>query len=127
MSILDAILNASEKDLADLDAKITDHTKQLEAMRSARKVIAERLGVEAPKKAVAKREPTEGGVKPNREASDLAKRIFDLLDREGSMPLPAIAVRLGMAPQGIARAIMAGACAHWFVKKDGEVSIAKGP
>lgn len=129
MSILDAILNASEKDLADLDDKIADHTKQLEAMKSARKVIAERLGVEAPKKVAVKREPTEGGsVSRVREASQLAKQIYDLLDKEGSMPLHAIAARLRSVPQGVARAISAAACADWFTRSpDGDISIAKGP
>lgn len=103
--------------------------RERDAMKSARKVIAERLGVEAPKKVTVKRDPSEGNpVKAVREASQLANQIYDLLDKEGSMPLHAIAARLRSVPQGVARAISAAACADWFTRSpDGDISIAKGP
>ena len=56
------------------------------------------------------------------DKTDLQKRIYDLLAAEGSMPVPAIAARLGVKGAGIG--ISVSHC-PWFETRGGEVHIAK--
>jgi hypothetical protein len=54
--------------------------------------------------------------------SELATQIYDLIAEHGSLPVPAIAARLGRPGQAIADSIQRSA---WFERKNGEVHIAK--
>lgn len=55
------------------------------------------------------------------DKTDLQKRIYDLLAAEGSMPVPAIAARLGGKGAGIGISV---ARCPWFETRGGEVHIA---
>lgn len=52
---------------------------------------------------------------------DYRNKIFDLITKEGSMPLPVIAARIGTSPTIVGRAVNH----EWFEKKHGEVHIAR--
>jgi hypothetical protein len=56
------------------------------------------------------------------EESDLSKRVFDLIGIEGSLPMPAIAARLGVPALAVRKCVVSS---KWFAVKDGEVAIAK--
>lgn len=71
------------------------------------------------------REKTQRVAKPKAERGSgtvTQKAVFDLLTSEGSMPLPAIAARLGKSESGVA--ISLGQC-NWFRRENGEVHIAR--
>lgn len=121
-SLVDQILFATEADLQAIDDQITAITdeicekqKTVDGFRAIRKAIEIRINGKPERK---KREPGDGTPKP--QVTDI---IFDLLTKEGSMPVPAIAERLGKSPAVIGMAI--GRKAEWFVRKNGEVHIAR--
>ena len=51
----------------------------------------------------------------------IRSRVYDLLAAEGSMPVPAIAKRLGLKPSQVGASIWN---CDWFDRRDGEVHIA---
>lgn len=123
-SLIDQILFATEADLQAIDeqiAAITDEIAEkqrtVDGFRAIRKAIEIRINGKPERK---KREPREpGDDTPKQQLSDA---VFDLLTKEGSMPVPAIAERLGKTPAIIGMAI--GRKSEWFVRKNGEVHIA---
>lgn len=71
------------------------------------------------------KEPRAAGTKSPATGSALQQQIFDLLSQEGSMPLPAIAARLGKTVPKVSMSISR---IDWFERRNGEVHIAvKGP
>lgn len=122
-SLLDSIMSATADDLQDIDERITaiideiaEKQKAVTGLQAIRKVVDIRVNGKAPRKSPTPRE--DGPPKP--QVSDA---VYDLLMKEGSMPVPAIAERLGKTPAVIGMAI--GRKSEWFVRKNGEVHIAK--
>lgn len=114
LSLVDAIQNAGESDLLEVESRIKALTNELKSLRVVQKVIQRKLNGK-PERA------KNSGSKANKEPSELAQSIYDLLDKEGSMPTPAIAAQLGVSGQAV------GACvsrSNWFDKRNGEVHIA---
>lgn len=124
-SLVDQILFATESDLQAIDERITaiadeiaEKQRTVEGFRAIRKAIEIRINGKPERK---KREPGESG---NGVAKVmLYDAIFDLLTKEGSMPVPAIAERLGKPAAVIGMAI--GRKSEWFRRENGEVHIAR--
>jgi len=115
MGIIDVIKDAGENELQEVESRIAELTNELDSLRVVEKVL--RVKVHG------KPERAKPGTKAKskKEPSELAQRIYDLLDKEGSMPTPAIAASLGVTGAAV------GASVHhsdWFEKRNGEVHIA---
>lgn len=138
MGVVEAVLQADADALAEIDSKIGDieasiasQQREIEGLRMIRRAIDVRLNGKPERKQRQPREkkvkvaePASGFEKANRTGDDekLSQRIYDLLHAEGSMPIQAIAERLGV------RAAVAGMCvatSNWFERKNGEVHIAR--
>lgn len=129
INLIEALQAATAEDLADIDARITAvrdkieatlraQRGELDALLAARKLIDLRINGRPPKGAAKKgASPADGG------GSELACAIHDLLTKEGSLPVAAIAQRLGRAPQAIGVCV---AKSEWFSRTpDGDVEIAR--
>lgn len=146
--IVEAIASAGEADLLALREQITaqeqslaqwvaDKQRSIDTLRAAARLIEIRLhgnpmrAKKTKKKASpgdATQQPAQAseaddGGRDRHEYSELANAIYDLLAKEGAMPVPAIAARLGRAPAAV------GSCASrcdWFERTSaGEFAIAK--
>lgn len=143
--LVDVILSAGKEDMDEIDGQIellereleestAKLKQQIDALKAARRLIAIRTGAEPARKPRQPREEGRNGVAASSngekrkagEPSEAANRIFDLLSAEGSMPVPAIAERIGSTPAAVGRVITAAANADWFEKRGGEVHIARG-
>lgn len=121
---LATIDNEIEKLNAELDAEVNFRKKAIDALVAARKTVDFAVnGKKARKTPVRKAARKESSTVAPPEKSTLATEIRDLLDAEGSMPVAAIAARLGHPPAVIG---MLTARSSLFEKLNGEVHIAKG-
>jgi hypothetical protein len=105
-----------EKDLAEL---VAARKAEIASLRLVERVLRRRLEPTAPK------EKKPKATKPRQSSGDgteMQRKIFDLLSKEGPMPVPAIAARLNMHDAGVGAAVSAS---PWFVRANGEVRIAK--
>lgn len=129
-SLVDQILFATEADLQAIDEQITAITDEIaekqrtvDGFRAIRKAIEIRLNGKPERK---KPERSAGGAVATNDAGGkrvkLIERVYALLMSEGSMPLPAIAERVGSTPGSVSGTI---AGSDWFELRDGEVHIAR--
>lgn len=132
INLIEALQAATAEDLADIDARITAvrdkieatlraQRGELDALLAARKLIDLRINGRPSKavKGAAKKgaSPADGG------GSELACAIHDLLTKEGSLPVAAIAQRLGKTNAAIGVCV---ARSSWFSRtSDGDVQIAR--
>lgn len=107
--LIDSILSATADDLQAIDERITVIVNEI---AEKQKAVA---GLQAIRKVV--------DIRLNGKAPQLSDMVFDLLTKEGSMPVPAIAERLGKSPAVIGMAI--GRKSEWFRRENGEVHIAR--
>lgn len=115
--ILAALRNVTAEDLTTVDARIDELTRELDCLREARKLISTRLNGKQKRKS-----PTRKSATPNRPASELAQRIYDLIDDAGSLPVSQIATSLGVKAAGVGKCV--SSC-DWFVRlPSGDVAIA---
>lgn len=123
-TLVSLLADAGQPELEDINKRIAELQRQIEQFCRQRKaeiaslkLVARVLRRKLQPPAVRQKKP-----KAAREGTELQKRIYDLLTKEGSMPVPAIAARLGVHGAGIGAAT--SAC-PWFVRANGEVRIAK--
>lgn len=123
-TLTEQILSATQADLDSIDEtiqklvdEIAEQERSVDGLRAIRRAIEIRLHGKPERKKREASTADNGQVKES-----LADVIHDLLQKEGSMPVPAIAERLCKPPAIIGMAI--GRKAEWFVRKNGEVSIA---
>lgn len=130
LSLVSQLLNATQEDIDEIDEQITVVTKEIlekKALRvslnAIRKVMHQKLNGKEPKKPRVKREKSVGtpGRRSFDDASDLAKDVYQLLDREGSVPLPVIAEKLSIRPAAVGACISASPL---FRRENGEVHLA---
>lgn len=93
---------------------VTTRKQEMRSLTLVQHVLEKRLGQARPRQ---HRKP----LGKNGQGTELQNAVYDLLAKEGSMPLPAIAARMQRTPQGIAA--MIGMC-DWFRRENGEVHIA---
>lgn len=114
MGIIEALDEATDKDLADLDREIDIQAKRLESLRAARKILAARF--EEPKKKAENADP-----KPEQNAlrdplvddTKLLERIYDMLSGGASMKAGEIAQVVNETPQKVGVALKRS---DWFVR-----------
>ena len=104
-----------EKDMRDY---VAPRERQVASLKRLHKLIETRV---VPKE----KKPRDSSARNGGLGSALQQQIFDLLSQEGSMPLPAIAARLGKTVPMVSMSISR---INWFERRNGEVHIAvKGP
>jgi hypothetical protein len=132
-SLAEMVANATGKDLDDIDARITDlqaeiadRQKEIDGLKLIRKSIDWRLhGKPKRKQAQRKPKPTveAKGDEGDKGDTQMRERIYDLISREGTLPVAAIAQRLGV------RAAAVGTSIHfcdWFERlPNGDIAIAQ--
>jgi len=127
-SLVSVLSNAKQDDLDAIDARVRQLQQEIDkyvvprqseilALKKLSSLISARLHPR-PKKP---REPSGNGVAKSRKPTELHQRIFDLLHAEGSMPVPAIAARLGLREQAVSISLT---YSDWFERRNGEVHIA---
>lgn len=124
VNLITLLGNAGKPELNAINARITQLGSEIREYVDSRK--AEMASLKIVRRAISRKLQTpaarEKKPKANREMTELQKMVFDLLTREGSMPLPVIAARTKRTAQGIAA--MIGTC-DWFTRLNGEVHIAR--
>lgn len=122
-TLVSLLADAGQPELEDINKRIAELQRQIEQFCGQRKaeiaslkIVRRVLHRKLQPPAVRQKKP-----KATREGTELQRKVYDLLSKEGSMPVPAIAARLQKTPQGIAA--MVGMC-DWFVRENGEVHVA---
>lgn len=124
-----ALLGATAEDLAELreciselqselDAYVAEKKQSLDALKALEKILS--IKVEGKPE----RKPREPG-KAKGQASPTAERFYELLMREGSMPLPAAAAKLGTTAAGLSAVLRSASCKDWFASRNGEIHVAR--
>ena len=126
--LVDLFVKASDADIASIDARIATLKKEIDAYSTPRKAEIKSLvsvkrmlnlklhpPAKKPKKASKSPHTSRGN------GTLLQDKIYDLLYKEGPLPMPAIAARLESKPGYVANAI--SSC-NWFSSGNGQVSIA---
>jgi len=90
-ALLEAISNATEADLAEIESGIEQTARELAALKVAEKLLRARLGQARPNKPASR----DDGM------SDTARTIFDLVDKEGPLLSPTIARRTGLSQRAV--------------------------
>jgi hypothetical protein len=140
--IVETLTSATEDDLAaiqsaiaeletELNATISEKRKTIDALSAIAKVIDLRLHGKPARKKMQRRSKSAPPVPGESQAVDeldeaprkLRDDIYDLIFKEGPMPLPAIAASLNVAPQAVSMSIRK--TPEWFATRNGEVAIAK--
>jgi hypothetical protein len=127
--LLKLIESSSQSDLDAIDARIVTLSSEISARRATivalkalRGVVFSKVnGRQQPKQPRGKN-PDSANQKQKSATDSLRQQIDDLLRREGSMPVPAIAAKLGRSAQQIAMTVVK---CDWFERKNGEVHVAK--
>lgn len=144
IKLLETFNSATEDDLAAVtaeieskekarDAAVAELDKEISGLKALHKMLDVRLHGKRPK---AKRAARAGvgsggaarasGLSPAQEKAaergDILNKVYDLVSKEGSMPMPAIAERIGISPYRINRAMEN---CDWFNYRNGEVVIAR--
>ena len=129
-SLIRMIAEAGEADLQQVEARIAEIKADITKFVEARK--AELASLQMVQKILFKklhpqprvpRAPRDPNAPPKKSAgSELANELYDLIDREGSMPSAVAAKKLGKT------AAQVGGCAwrsSWFESINGEIHIAR--
>ncbi len=110
---------AIDKQIREIDARIAELKNEKASFVEVRKIIAVRLHG---KPATKKKQWGKSKSKESGDASELAKRIYDLLQTKGPRALPLIAIDLGTTAAAVGRCV--SSC-DWFVKSEnGTIRIA---
>lgn len=118
LAAIDTEINRLE---ADLNAIVSERKKTIDAMKVARRTVDFAVNGKTKRKTPVRRKASEADNEPAVETG-LKNEIYDLLFKEGPMPVPAIAARLGRRAAGVG--ISVSRC-EWFERDNGDVRIAK--
>jgi hypothetical protein len=130
-TVVDAISKATQADIDAIDATICDlkeamkrSSDSISSLKVIRRAIDQRINGKKPRqvrvKKAAKGSDETSHAPP--DGTQLAQEVYDLLFHEGSMPVPAIAERLGRTAAAVGNCT---ARSDWFEKQNGEVRIRK--
>lgn len=123
------LATAGQPELASIEERIHELSLEINEMIAPKK--AEIAGLRTLQQAIRTKLTPETNGKQKLKAvcqskpgdkSDLQIAIHDLLAEEGSMPVPAIAERLGKKPHFVGASVRGS---RWFSVRNGEVHIAK--
>lgn len=129
VSVAEAIASATETDLEELREMIdaaerelheitSEHRNRIDSLKAAASVVYRKLHGKPPRAVRAQRD----SAKPNSQVETrdkIRQQIHDLISQEGSMPVSAIAARLGRS--NIQVAMIVRHC-DWFSNENGDVS-----
>src|SRR5262245_37426995 len=93
-SLLEALKTVTADDLAMIDDQIGKLQTELDGLRAARGLINIRLNGRPQRKKPVRRTAAPPPALEDAHKS-VAEQTYELLDEEGSMPIPAIAARIG--------------------------------
>ena len=132
MQLIEAINKATEEDLEQVQEQVDKLSRDLDAMKSIQKILKAKFGKNDPVKysrrkstgRATKSEPSTIASASNHQMSPLAEQVFDLIEKEGPIPIDVIARKLGKdRPQGVAAMISK---TDWFMQlPTGDIAIAR--
>lgn len=119
VKILEALADASAEDLAEIEAEIVKLERKLAGLRAAKSLVG--LAVNGPPPKVVR--GTNAAPRDEAKADTLASQVYDLIAKEGPLPIGTIASRLGKTPQGVA---LAASKSGWFARTaENDLAIAR--
>lgn len=119
--LLSALESVTLADLDRIKQEIESLERHILALRSMARVVETRLNGAVPRRAATKRDPP--GSESRAQPSNVAEEVFDLISREGSLPLEVLSKKLGRSRQALGVAITRSG---WFQRtSDGDIAIKK--
>lgn len=114
--LLEALNKASQTDLDEIDKRLKELDDERAGLQAARRLLAAKLG------GAVKRAASATGKKGREGMTTKATKIYDLISREGSLPIDVIASRLQLPPKSIERTVT---LSDWLKRApSGDVEIA---
>lgn len=119
--LVSLLLQANATTLATIDQQLQELQREIDEFVGARRQRIESLKVL--RKVIdvqVNGRPAKGATEGPTKMEVYTEKIRQLLDREGSMPIPAIAASLNLAPVIVGKIANNG---KWFEKRNGEVHL----